>query len=138
LKDKLKSRAKQFKIEKYFLFPGLINNIPELLSILDIFVLPSLTEGLPMALLEAMAAKKPVIATKVGSIPKLIVPDETGLLVEPGNASSLEKSIIELLNAKKKADKLAENGYQRIVNKFSSKVMANKYIDIYEMLLNST
>ena len=91
-----------------------------------------------MALLEAMAAKKPIIATKVGSIPKLIIPDETGLLVEPGDVSSLESSIIELLNDKNEAIKLAENGYRTIVNKFSSKLMAKKYIAIYETLLNSS
>ena len=136
LKEKLEHKAKELKIEKNMLFTGTINDIPELLSIFDIFVLPSLMEGLPMALLEAMAAKKPIIASKVGSIPKLIVPDETGLLVEPGDVSNLEKSIIELLKNKNKADRLAQNGYKTIVNKFSSKIMARKYIGIYEMLLS--
>jgi len=137
LKDELKRKAKQLKIEKHLILPGLINDIPGLLSILDIFVLPSLTEGLPMALLEAMAAKKPVVAARVGSIPKLIVPDETGLLVEPGDVSSLAKSIIELLTGKNKAARLAENGYRIIVAKFSSEAMARKYMNIYDMLLNS-
>ena len=120
LKDALITRAKKYRLEKQVLLPGKIRNVPEILSIFDIFVMPSLAEGLPMALLEAMAARKPIIASKVGSIPKLITPDETGLLVEPGDISSLHKSIVELLKNKKKANTLAENGYTKIINYFSS------------------
>jgi len=138
LKDRLKSRAKQFKIEQNFLLPGLINDIPELLSILDIFVLPSLKEGLPMALLEAMAARKPIVATNVGNIPLAIVHNETGLLVEPGDTPALENAIIELLNNKNKANKLVQNGYVAIFNKFTSKIMTRKYIELYETLFSNS
>jgi glycosyltransferase involved in cell wall biosynthesis len=89
-----------------------------------------------MAILEAMAAKKPIITTKVGSIPKLITHEKTGLLVEPGDISSIETSIKELLNNQDKAVLFAENGYKTIVNNFSSKTMASKYIDIYKLLLH--
>ena len=134
LKQSLQEKVVAAKLENNFLFTGIYKNIPEILAAMDIFILPSLAEGLPMALLEAMAAKKPIIASKVGSIPQLIIPNETGLLIEPRDVSNLEKSIIELLNDKNKAAKLAENGYKTIVNKFSSKIMTKKYLDIYETL----
>ena len=137
LKQSLQEKVVAAKLENNFLFTGIYKNIPEILAAMDIFILPSLAEGLPMALLEAMAAKKPIIASKVGSIPQLIIPDETGLLIEPRDVPSLENSIIGLLNDKDKAGKLAENGYMTIVNKFSSKVMTRKYIDVYDTLLNS-
>jgi glycosyltransferase involved in cell wall biosynthesis len=134
LKEKLERKAKNLKIENHLLFIGSTNKIPELLSIYDIFVLPSFSEGLPMALLEAMAAKIPIVASRIGSIPKLIIPHQTGLLVEPRDMSSLEKSIIDLINDKNKAIKLAENGYRMILKIFSSKIMTEKYISIYNCL----
>ena len=137
LKQTLQEKVVDAKLEKNFIFTGIYKNIPEILAAMDIFILPSLAEGLPMALLEAMAAKKPIIASKVGSIPDVIIPNETGLLIEPRDVSSLEKSIIELLNDKNKAARLAENGYKTIINKFSSKIMAKKYLDIYETLLRA-
>ena len=131
LKNDLMNKTKKLNIGDHFIFMGMVNDIPALLSVSDIFVLPSLTEGLPMALLEAMAAKKPVIASRVGSIPEVLTHNESGLLVPPANSQELENSILDLLNNKQKADELAENGYRTIVNRYSSKIMARKYLDIY-------
>jgi glycosyltransferase involved in cell wall biosynthesis len=66
-----------------FLFTGVRNDMEEIYSLMDIFVLPSLTEGLPMVLLEAMAAQKPVVATKVGAVPGVIDDGHSGLLISP-------------------------------------------------------
>jgi glycosyltransferase involved in cell wall biosynthesis len=135
LENELKQKAEELKISDRLIFTGLVDNIPELLSLFDIFVLPSLTEGFPMALLEAMAAKIPVIASKVGAIPKLIIHNKSGLLVEPQNISSLEKAIVALLNNKDKANRFARNGYKIILKNYSSKIMTRKYMDIYDTLL---
>ena len=137
LKNDLKSRAEQLKIEDHILLPGIIKEVPKILSVFDVFVLPSLTEGLPMALLEAMAAKKPVIASRVGAIPKVIIDNETGILIKPGNANELSKAVIDLLQDKFKADLITKNAYNKIVQEFSSSRMAKQYINIYENMLAS-
>jgi glycosyltransferase involved in cell wall biosynthesis len=131
LKTELMNETKKLRIDDHFIFTGMVDDIPALLSVSDIFVLPSLTEGLPMALLEAMAAKKPVIASRVGSIPEVLSANGAGLLVPPANSQELEKSILDLLNNQQKADEMAENGYRTIVNRYSSKIMVRKYLDIY-------
>jgi glycosyltransferase involved in cell wall biosynthesis len=127
----LKSYAKRIGIDQKVHFPGFVKQIPKLLSAIDIFVLPSLTEGMPMALLEAMAAKKPVVSTNVGSIPQLISHDKTGLLVNPGDPIKLSYAIIDILQNENKADNLAEGGYHHVRKYYSSEQMTRKYINIY-------
>ena len=137
LKNDLTSRAEELKIEDHILLPGTLKEIPKILSVFDIFVLPSLTEGLPMALLEAMAAKKPVIASRVGAIPKVIIDYETGILIKPGDVNELSNGIIDLLRDKDKANLIVKNAYNKIVQEFSSNRMAKQYINIYENMLAS-
>jgi len=137
LREELHQKTVNLAIGDHFLFTGLIDDVPKILSIIDLFVLPSLTEGLPMALLEAMAAKKPVIASAVGSIPQLIIHNKTGLLTQPADTEGLANSICELLQNQQKADQLAEAGYQTIVDNYTSKIMARRYMDVYHRLLNS-
>ncbi|MCK5535134.1 glycosyltransferase family 4 protein, partial [bacterium] len=127
----LKLEVGNLKLEDRVIFTGTRSDIPDMLNLMDVFVLPSLKEGIPMALLEAMAAKKPVIASKVGGVPKVIEDSYTGLLMESGDVKKLADSIVELLKDKKKANFLAQNGYEKIKNEFSSKKMAEKYIKIY-------
>lgn len=131
LKDSLQSMAYSLQLENKVIFTGIRDDIPDILKIMDIFVMPSLKEGMPMALLEAMAAKKPVIAAKVGAIPKIIEDGYTGLLVDSGDERKLSNLIIELLRNEEKASFLAQNGCQKIKSKFSSKKMAEKYIKVY-------
>jgi glycosyltransferase involved in cell wall biosynthesis len=85
LMEGLKNKAHQLP----FIFTGNRNDLPDLYSAMDIFVLPSLNEGMPMVLLEAMAAKKPVVATNVGSINTVIKDRENGLLIENCNKEEL-------------------------------------------------
>ena len=135
---RLEEKAAQFDLSGKVIFAGSRKDVPEILSILDIFVLPSLKEGLPMALLEAMAARLPVIATRVGAIPKVVVNNETGLLVEPGNAEALCTAISELLSDRQKAICFGSQGYQKVENEFSAKTMATRYVEIYKKVLAQT
>ncbi|MBN2284810.1 MAG: glycosyltransferase family 4 protein [Tissierellales bacterium] len=120
-----------------FIFAGVREDMPDIYSLIDLFVLPSLTEGLPMVLLEAMASEKPVIATRVGEIPKVIEHDYSGLLVEPGDVQGLADSIMMLLENPDKASQLAKNGYRKVEQEFSSKRMANEYMKVYHELLSA-
>jgi len=127
LMEKLKKEAGKLP----FIFTGFRNDMPGLYSALDLFVLPSLNEGLPMVLLEAMASHKPVVATKVGDVPKLICSGQNGLLVEPANVKSLADALLYLSADDKKRCLIAQEGYRTVLKHFSSKVMADRYLKIY-------
>jgi len=117
-------------------FTGIRRDIPQVLWVIDIFVMPSLNEGMPISLLEAMAAKKTIIATRVGSVPDVIKNEFSGILVNPGNVQDLSQSIIEVLDNPKKAEFLSENAFATVSSSFSAKKMAQKYVEVYESLLN--
>jgi len=131
LMNQLAKQRSQLGIEKHVLLLGRRTEIPELLKTFDLFVLSSLSEGLPMVILEAMAAQKPIIATRVGAIPRVIQDGDSGLLIEP-NAADLQKAILELLGDRAKADRLAQLARERIIKHFSSKSMAEKYLQLYD------
>ena len=98
--------------------------------------MPSREDTFPIAVLEAMAAKRPICATAVGGIPEMVIDGETGILVVPGHIESLEKGIITLLNltdAERKT--LGEAGYIRVKENFSAPVMISKYQNIYETVV---
>ena len=84
-----------------------------------------------MCLLEAMAAGKAVIATNVGAVPRIVDPDATGLLIEPGDVRGLSAAITRLLDSPKIARWMGENGQRRIIEHFSSNSMARQYLDVY-------
>lgn len=117
------------------IFTGIRNDVPDLYRCMDIFVLPSLAEGLPMALLEAMASKLPVVATRVGAVPTVIVDKETGLLIEPGNEESIKVSLLHLLENSTLAKSMGQNGYNYVKQHFSSENMARDYLNIYRELI---
>jgi glycosyltransferase involved in cell wall biosynthesis len=132
LEASLKEAVKRAGLERQVRFLGFREDISALLSLMDIFVLPSLSEGLSIALLEAMAAGKPVIATNVGGNPELVVDGETGYSVPPSDADALEAKLRLLLADKCRAKKLGENGQKRVQQKFSLQAMADNYQQLYE------
>lgn len=135
LLSQLQDEAAQLKIESSIRFLGFRDDIPELLQAMDIFVLPSLSEGVPLSLLEAMAAGKPVVATHVGGNPEVVVDEETGFLVQPNDPGNLASRIIVLLKDKPLALKLGVNGQQRLRENFSLERMVNAYRDLYQEAL---
>ncbi|MEW5958585.1 MAG: glycosyltransferase family 4 protein [Chloroflexota bacterium] len=106
-----------------------------LLHSFDIFVMPSLKEGLPFALLEAMAAARPIVATQVGGIPEAIEHDRCGLLVAPNNSDQLAEAILDLLNNPAKAKRLGEAAQQRAADFFSAERQHAETILLYERAL---
>jgi len=121
--------------ESPFIFTGVRSDMPAIYSLMDIFVLPSLTEGLPMVLLEAMASQKPIVATTVGAVPRVIEHDHSGVLVQPGDAKELAKAITDLLANPQKAHRLAEHARDKVKQQFSSERMAEKYVKVYRDVL---
>jgi glycosyltransferase involved in cell wall biosynthesis len=105
------------------------SKMPKYMATADVFALPSLTEGLPVVTLEAMACGVPVVASKVGGVPEVVIHDYNGLLVEPGDSKELANSIIRLLSSQElrtklskgaleTAEKLKENEFEILLKKF--------------------
>ena len=136
LRQELHAQVSSLGLKNHFVFTGVSENIPKVLALMDVFVLPSLTEGLPMVLLEAMAAKKPVIATTVGVIPRLISDKKSGCLVDANDPNALTNVIEYLLNNREKREDIAQRGHEIVVEKYSSQEMTKKYIDIFDRILN--
>ena len=132
--QKLKDLIREHQLDNNFIFTGKRDDIAELLSLFDLFVLPSTAEGTPMAILEAMAMEKPIIATDVGAISEQIIDNESGMLIEPKNPEQLAQSIKDLLENEDKALLLANNARIRVNKYFSVKKSSEKYKQVYESL----
>ena len=134
-KISLQNQVAQLGLEKVVIFTGRQSNISEIYSIIDIFLLPSLKEGLPMALLEAMASGKAVVASSVGENTNVITHGKTGILVPPSNEKKLVKAILDLFGNPYKIINLGRNARNVVVSRYSSKNMAKRYCKLYDFLL---
>lgn len=137
LRFDLETLAKKNNVYNSFTFLGNQTNVIELLLQIDIFVLPSLWEGLPLALLEAMAAKIPVVATNVNGIIEIIDSEKEGILVPPKNSSALSSALIRLLNDIELQKKLAANAYKKVLSEFSLDKTVQKTELVYKNFLNN-
>jgi glycosyltransferase involved in cell wall biosynthesis len=136
LRDELERQAKQLDLAPdYVRFLGSRLDIPDLLSALDIFVLSSEIEGLPVAMLEAMAASRPVVATQVGGIPQVIQNGQNGLLVPPKDPTGLAKAILTLIEDGDLRESMAQEGYRTVETRFSVDVVSKQVIALYDDLL---
>ncbi|MDE3057190.1 MAG: glycosyltransferase family 4 protein [Bacteroidota bacterium] len=117
-KKKLEGLCRSLSIESYVKFLPFTSNVSQLLAALDIFVLPSLCETFGIVVIEAMAMRKPVIATNAGGVPEIITDGKTGLLVEPGDAEELTRAIHRLLNEEALRTSLAHSAYEKAVARF--------------------
>ena len=134
---KLETRARELGLNNRVLFLGHRHDIADLLACCDLFVLPSLFEGLPLSILEAMAANKPVIASAIGGNDEVIVHGETGLLVPRGDSAALAAAIQLVLSNSDLARRLAAAGKARVYEHFSAEAMVERTVQIYEQILVS-
>jgi glycosyltransferase involved in cell wall biosynthesis len=134
LKTELENEAVQLGIKEHVLFLGSRLDVPIILRLFDIYVLPSLWEGLPMVLLEAMAAGCPVVASDVGGVSKAITNAENGLLVFPGDPQQLADGIIKLLSDSKVRKMYGEKGIEKFKANFSAAKMTERYEKLYQRI----
>lgn len=131
----LKSMARDAGLENKVKFTGIRRDIVMLLHAFDIFVLPSLQEGLPMALLEAMSAGRAVIATEVGAIPRVITNGTDGLLVPARDSAALAKALGKLAVNPDMRQSLGIRAKEKIIREFSAKRMAEEYSRVYQQAI---
>lgn len=122
-------------IREHVYFTGTRADMPNVYASLDMLVLPSLDEAMPMCLLEGLAAGLPVIATRVGEVPKLIVSGVTGQLIEAGDSNALSDAILRFTGNMDEARSMGRNGQALVARSFSSDAMAKKYLGVYENAL---
>lgn len=127
----LEKEANHLGIDQHVMFCGPRKDIPTFLRALDLYVLPSIWEGLPMVILEAMAAGCPVIATDVGGNATAIVDGVTGRLVEPRDPVALAGAIVDLLNSPERMLSYAQKAKQRFLEEFTAETMARRYETLY-------
>jgi glycosyltransferase involved in cell wall biosynthesis len=118
-------------------FAGTRTDMPGVYASLDMLVLPSLEEAMPMCLLEAMAAARPVVATRVGAVPRLIENGRTGLLVDPNEPGPLADAILRLLRDPEWAQSLARKGAEHVGRQFSAEALATRYSELYRLAIEA-
>ena len=129
--ENLKNMASELSMSDRIVFAGRRNDARLLYPAFDIFALVSYAEGLPMAMLEAMASKVPVVASHVGAIPDVIEDGKNGLLVQPANIGSITKAVHRFIENSDMRLNLGRAGYETIVEKYSSKRMTGDYERLY-------
>ena len=135
-RELLEQQVTRLGVEENVLFFGFQQRVETYLRCFDIFAMPSLYEGLPLALLEAMAAGRCVVASAVGGIPDVVEDGENGLLLDADDLKrSLTNSITMLLADRQLRERLAENGYQTFMRRFSVDKMVSIYERLYETYL---
>jgi glycosyltransferase involved in cell wall biosynthesis len=128
--------ADQLGIRSNVVFTGVRRDMAGVYSSLDMIVLPSWNEATPMCLLEAMAARRPVVASAVGSVPAVVIPGVTGLLCNPGDVAGLSAAIGHLIDDARLAHALAERAREHVARHFSSDVTTGEYTRLYHDALS--
>jgi glycosyltransferase involved in cell wall biosynthesis len=134
LRNSLETEVRRLGLEEMVIFAGHQEQSYDFINMMDIFVLPSLHEGIPMVLLEALALKKPVIASRVGGIPEVISHGVSGMLVNPGNVAELAAGLHSLIQDQEKASLFGVAGRTRVEEEFDAALMAKRTIAIYRSL----
>lgn len=137
LERELAQKVRDLRLENCVRMAGFVDNVPGLFSGLDLYVLPSDTEGIPLALLEAMAAGLPVVATRVGGVPEVVVDGVTGFLVPPRQPKALAQAIVRLLVDPDLAKSMGASGRERAESMFDARVTAERTVQVYRDVLAS-
>ncbi|MEM3071799.1 MAG: glycosyltransferase [Candidatus Anstonellales archaeon] len=116
-------------------FLGIRDDVPTLIASSDIFVMSSDWEGLPLAVIEAMAAGKPVVTTNVGAIPEIVKDGESGIVVPPGNRENLANAILRLLRDHALRERMGNQAKKRAISSFDISRTAREYENLYLYML---
>ena len=130
--QELREQARQLHVEHAVEFLGRQDNVIDFLNSFDVFVLPSLWEGFPNVLLEAMACARPVIATSVEGTVELVVDGVTGILVPPRNSNALARAMLQMLDNRDLIGQYGVNGRRRVEREFSLRKQIREFEALYD------
>ena len=134
-RKQIEKKIVEFNLENYVLLPGYKREARHYLKLFGAFVIPSITEGLPITLLEAMEAETPIIATRVGGIPDVLDDGAAGLLVKSSDSQDLSKAIICLRKDSHSALRRVLCASKIVKERYSSQAMADGYSAIYPSVM---
>lgn len=135
LRNRVNEAVKAEGLEAYVVMTGVRHDLPDLYPAMDVFMLSSDREGLPITILEAMAAATPVVSTNVGGIHACVRPGQTGWLVPSGQPEALALAVYEAYSDRSKTAVLAESGRQLVKKEFSVEAMTTQYQALYDEVL---
>ena len=127
----LQARVDSLGLHETCILLGFRDDARELLWASDIFAMPSLSEGLPLSILESLAAERPVVASAVGGIPQVLTDGETGVLVPAGDPRRLAEALAKVIQQRAFGEQLAEQGLELLVERYDARVMAERYTALY-------
>ena len=133
--EKVTNLRSKLLLEDDFLFLGARNDVSEILCSIDVFVLSSVSEACPIAVLEAMSMEKPVVATDVGGVSELVEDGVSGFLIPPGDPEALAEKVEYLLKNPKKAEEFGKKGREKAVRYFDIDVCVKKHKQLYDDLI---
>ncbi|HEY1803090.1 MAG TPA: glycosyltransferase family 4 protein [Terracidiphilus sp.] len=136
LDSALRDRIAHLGVQDRVHMLGWRTDVDKLLASWDLLVIPSLEEGLPLSALEAMAAARPVVASRVGGLPELIVDGVTGKLVPLGDTDALVGCLAELASDRQRLARMGSEGLKRVREYFSEEIMARRTTQLYDRVLN--
>ena len=136
LRTELELYAQELGIQNKIIFAGVRRDIPAILSSLDVLVSSSLWEGIPVSLLEGMAAALPVVATRVGSVPD-VVTEETAVLVPPSDPTAIAQSCVMLVKDSELRQRMGQAGLKRVSSHYSIDAMIDRTTALYTELLRT-
>jgi glycosyltransferase involved in cell wall biosynthesis len=135
LKNQLEDLALQVGVKDKVIFTGERNDVPELLAVFDVFCLASLYEGMSRAILEAQVAGKPVVATRIGGIPDVVLEGKTAFLVEPKDSAGLAAALIRILKDENLRKEMSRSAGEFVGYQFSAQKMVEDVVKVYNELL---
>ncbi len=131
LDESLRELASRLGVARACVFPGAVVDVHDVMAAMDVFVLPSLHEGLPMALLEAMALERPVVATAVGGVPEVVTNGLNGLLIEAGDDRALADACLALAHNRPLAETLGRAAKRTVETRFTAAANGRAVLDTY-------
>ena len=136
-RDRLQSLAEELGVAHAFHMPGFCEDTPRFLSHCTLMIQPSRMEAMPLAVLEAMAAGKAIVASSVGEIPRLLEDGNAGLLVPPGKPELLADSILALLADSDMRHRMEKRAQAKAVKQFDVSAMSREYLHVYQAVVST-
>ncbi len=133
--QELQSMISRLKLADDVILTNYRTDIPQILNLMDVFVLASTSEAAPIAVLEAMACGKPIVATRVGGVPELVIDGETGIVVTPGDPEAIAETVLYFLNHVEKVNEMGSKGRLRAIERFDLSVCTKRHEQIYTNIL---